>query len=106
MIIGVAPTVEAVTAGHIVRLEHDMCEFKRVYVRSEHRQRGIGMDVAGAMIDRARILGYRRAVLDVMPERTVAVALWASLGFRPCPAYRAYPFPMEFMDIDLDLSSP
>ena len=54
------------------------------------------------MIERARDLGYRRVLLDVMAERTAAVALWAGLGFRACPPYRTYPFAMVFMEMHLD----
>lgn len=101
VIVGVAASGNIVAAGHVVPVEPFVCEFKRLYVRPDHRGTGMGKQVAEAMIGRARALGYCRAVLDVMPQRTAAVALWTHVGFRRCPPYRAYPFPMEFMALDL-----
>ena len=101
VILGVAASGNVVAAGHVVPVEPLVCEFKRLYVRPNDRREGIARHVAEAMIGRARALGYRRAVLDVMPQRAAAVALWARVGFRRCPPYRAYPFPMEFMGLDL-----
>ncbi|HET9770979.1 MAG TPA: GNAT family N-acetyltransferase [Acidimicrobiia bacterium] len=101
VIVGVAASGNIVAAGRVVPVEPFVCEFKRLYVRPDDRGKGIGRQVAEAMIGRARALGYRRAVLDVMPQRTAAIALWTHVGFRTCPPYRAYPFPMEFMGLDL-----
>ena len=101
VIVGVAASGTLVAAGHVVPVEPFVCEFKRLYVRLDHRGKGLGKQVAEAMIGRARVLGYRRVVLDVIPQRTDAVALWARVGFRSCPPYREYPFPMEFMGLDL-----
>jgi putative acetyltransferase len=92
---------EVVAAGHLLPWEGEACEVKRLYVQSRHRCQGVGTRVARTLIDRARSLGYHRILLDVMPERVGAVRLWRSLGFRPCPPYRAYPFPMDSMEKDL-----
>ncbi len=102
VIVGVSETGELVGVGQVVGFEGEVCEFKRVFVRPEHRRKGVGVQVAQAMAVRARELGYRRVVLDVVPERTAAIALWIGLGFRSCPPYRQYPCPMEFMAMDLD----
>ena len=101
VIVGVADNGNVVAAGHVVPAEPFLCEFKRLYVRPDDRGKGTARQVAEAMINRARALGYRRAVLDVMPERAAAVVLWTRVGFRPCSPYRTYPFPMEFMELDL-----
>lgn len=105
VIVGVSASGKIVAAGHVVPLdplEPSVCEFKRLYVRPDDRGQDVARRVAEAMIDRGRALGYGRAVLDVMPERAAAVAFWTRLGFRSCPPYRTYPFPMEFMGMDLD----
>ncbi|MGH8991296.1 MAG: GNAT family N-acetyltransferase [Acidimicrobiia bacterium] len=102
VVIGLGPGGDAVAAGHIVGSETGTCELKRVYVRPAGRRQGAGTQLARAMIERARSLGYRRAVLDVMPSRTGAVALWHLLGFRDCAPYRTYSFPMTAMALDLD----
>lgn len=101
VILRVAASGNIVAAGHVAPVEPYVCEFKRLYVRPDQRGKGTGRQVAEAMMRRARALGYRRAVLDVMPQRSAAVALWIDVGFRSCPPYREYPFPMEVMGLDL-----
>jgi putative acetyltransferase len=83
--------------GEVVPLEGDTCEFKRVYVVSKHQGFGFGRLLAGALVEEAHHLGYRRVVLDVVPSRQRARALWTSVGFEEIGPYRAYPFPMIFM---------
>jgi ribosomal protein S18 acetylase RimI-like enzyme len=94
-------TGDVIAAGHIVAFLGDVGEFKRVYVRPEHRRRHTATKLAEAMVDRARALGYHRVVLDVAPERPAAIRLWRSLGFQPCEPYRTYPFAMEFMQLEV-----
>jgi putative acetyltransferase len=92
---------DVVAVGHLVPLGEQGCELKRMYVRPHYRRRGVATRVAGTIIDRARFLGYRRILLDVLPERVGAVLLWKSFGFRPSPPYRTYPFAVEFMEKEL-----
>lgn len=91
-----------VGAGHLVPFRGDACELKRVFVRSGQRREGFGARMAEAMIDRARSLGYQRAVIDVMPERLGAISFWKSLAFTLCEPYREYPFEMTFLERPLD----
>jgi ribosomal protein S18 acetylase RimI-like enzyme len=53
--------------------------------------------MARALLEQAHALGYQRVVLDVLPSRTRARALWASFGFEEIEPYRSYPTPMVFM---------
>jgi GNAT superfamily N-acetyltransferase len=86
-----------VAAGLVVPFDAGRCEFKRVYVRPEQRRSGVATQLVQAMLARAASLSYSAVVLEVMPERIAAVQLWESLGFLPCPPYRDYGFPMDFM---------
>lgn len=83
--------------GEIVPMEADTCELKRVHVASEHQGSRIGTMLAQALLEEARGLGYLRVVLDVLPSRQRARALWTSAGFKEIEPYRSYPFPMVFM---------
>ena len=62
-----------------------------------HEGLGIGSLMARALLEEARTLGYQRVVLDVLPSRTRAGALWASVGFEVIDPYGSYPFPMVVM---------
>jgi ribosomal protein S18 acetylase RimI-like enzyme len=70
------------------------CEMNRLWVRAPFRRRGLARALSEASMDAARALGFTRMVLDVVPERTGAIALYESLGFTPTEPIHEYPFPM------------
>lgn len=89
------------------RMDKDLCEMKRLYVREAHRGRGIGRVLAEAVIREARAIGYRRMRLDTVPGLQKAVALYRSLGFEEIRPYRHNPIAGAiFMELDLDNQSP
>jgi ribosomal protein S18 acetylase RimI-like enzyme len=85
----------------IAPLDERTCEMNRLWIRAPFRRGGHARTLCEASLDAARELGFRRMALDVVPERTGAIALYESLGFTAAPATHEYPFPMVFLARDL-----
>jgi ribosomal protein S18 acetylase RimI-like enzyme len=75
------------------KFEKDICEMKRLYVRSEFRRKGIGKALSLKVIDAAREIGYSAMRLDTVPRMKEAIALYHSMGFKDIAPYRYNPIP-------------
>lgn len=84
---------EAAGCGALRRLERDVCEMKRLYVKPEYQGKSIGATLARMLIQQAREVGYARMRLDTMPSMVRAIGMYRSLGFREIAAYRFNPVP-------------
>jgi carbonic anhydrase len=78
-----------------------LCEMNRLWVRPAFRRGGVARELSEASMQAARDLGFTRMALDVVPQRTGAIALYRSLGFTESPALHEYPFPMVALARDL-----
>lgn len=74
------------------KLAPEICEMKRLYVRTQFRGKGLGRELAERVIAEARQIGYKKIRLDtVEPVMTTAVAMYRKLGFREIEPYRPNP---------------
>src|SRR5207244_5647146 len=78
------------------RLEPEICEMKRLYLRPNFRGKGIGRALARTVIDEARDIGYACMRLDtVEPIMKDAVALYRKIGLKEIATYRPTPIQGE-----------
>jgi GNAT superfamily N-acetyltransferase len=76
------------------KLDENTCEMKRLFLRPAFRGSGLGKQLAQAIIEEGRKLGYARMRLDSMPGMMdSAIRVYESLGFYDIPPYPANPIP-------------
>src|SRR5439155_19572246 len=85
---------EGVVGGCVAlrKLDQEICEMKRLYLRPQFRGKGLGLILAERVIAEARQVGYKQLRLDtVEPVMKTAVAIYRKLGFRQIAPYRSNP---------------
>src|SRR5215471_2302916 len=85
------------------KLDADICEMKRLYLRPQFRGKGLGRILADRILAEARQIGYRRMRLDtVEPVMKDAVAMYRRIGFREIAPYCNNPNPGTlYMEVEL-----
>ena len=78
------------------RLDGEVGEIARTYVRPASRRQGAGRAVVRRLLDEARVIGYRRIRLHSARFMVAAHALYRSFGFREIEPYEGSEIPPEF----------
>ena len=74
------------------KIDGEICEMKRLYLRGNFRGLGLGKDLIERLIDEARKIGYKKMRLDTLPSKMPkAVKLYESYGFQKIKPYYENP---------------
>ncbi len=91
-------------------IEPAICEMKRLFVSPDFRERGVGLALVSALLERARHAGFARMRLETVTFMRSAVRLYEQMGFvRRAPYYEIPEIfgPITiFMEQDLTRSEP
>lgn len=75
------------------KLEEEICEMKRLFVREDFRGQKIGISLIEKLLDEAKTIGYKKMRLDTYPPKMAkAVKLYESYGFHEIPPYYQNPY--------------
>ena len=80
----------AVGCGAVRELDRLVGEIKRMFVRPEHRGRGIARRVLSALEAEAAGLGYTTLRLETGDRQPEAIGLYESAGYRAIPSFGEY----------------
>ncbi len=73
------------------KLNNTQCEMKRLYVKSQFRNRGIAKILVEKVISDAREIGYSSMLLDTLPFLTTAINMYKKIGFYEIGCYNDSP---------------
>ncbi|MDI3543669.1 MAG: hypothetical protein PWP57_1274 [Candidatus Atribacteria bacterium] len=97
--------VGEVAAGCVAlrRLSPEVCEMKRLFVRSSFQGMGIGKQLVMRIIEEAIKRGYKFMRLDTLSFMKAARKLYTEMGFYPISPYYDNPLEgAEFMELNLE----
>lgn len=85
------------------KLDEGVCEMKRLYLRQNAREAGLGNLLIERLLEEARAIGYSKMRLDTYPSKMAkAVKLYKSHGFKEIQAYYSNPHTgVLFMEMHL-----
>jgi len=79
--------------GALRELEEGIGEIKRMYIRPKYRGRGLGKELLGKLIEKAKEFGYTTLRLDTADFMTVAQNIYRSAGFKEIDEYTGCEIP-------------
>ncbi len=87
------------------KFDEENCEMKRLYVKPDFRDKGIGRKLIDKLIEDGKEIGYKYMLLDTLPSLNIALSLYESYGFKVVPPHSHSPIENSiFMRLNLDKS--
>jgi putative acetyltransferase len=84
------------------RLDEATAEVKRLYVQPAYRRQRWGYELMQMVLGTTRQLGYKRLVLDTVPQTIDAQSLYIHMGFKPIPPYyNSFTLATDFFELQL-----
>jgi GNAT superfamily N-acetyltransferase len=84
------------------KINDDICEMKRLFVKKEYRRKKIGITLIHTIIEKAYSIGYEIMRLDTHPWMKDAEMLYRSVGFEEISAYRFNPIKgVKFFELNI-----
>jgi putative acetyltransferase len=90
---------EAVACGALRRLDSDVAEVKRMFVKAMFRRKGLSRQLLHFLESAARTRGYQLLKLETGTKQPEANALYVSAGYKQIPCFGEYvgnPFSLCF----------
>lgn len=69
------------------KIGEDICELKRMYIKSDYRRKGIGQEIMNILCTHAKLNGYTLMRLDTLDTMIPAIKLYSNNGFYTIDAY-------------------
>jgi len=87
MLIVVYDNLTPIACAAFRKIEEDICEIKRMYVKPSYRRMMIADKMMEILIENAIIRKYKKIRLDTLDTMTPAISLYRKFGFFDIPAY-------------------
>ena len=83
--------INAIGCFGIRKLESQICELKRMYIKKNYRGKGFSKMLLNQAIETGQRLGYEKMRLDTLPSMQAAIHSYQRFGFYEIPSYRFNP---------------
>ena len=72
----------------LFKIDSDACEIRKMYINKNYRGKGIGKFLLLRCIEKAKMLGYKKIILETASALQEAIGLYTKHGFkRYCPEH-------------------
>ncbi len=71
----------------LARIDDDVCEMKRMFVRAMYRNKGIGRELAKLIVEEAKKMGYKYMRLSSLYWLKEGLHIYRTMGFKEIEPY-------------------